>query len=478
MNLINLKITKYNFSYMKQLSSYMIISSILILLFNIQLYPRENYVKGFIILNNNDTIHGWIEYNKIKSDILACYFSTDSLSLPTRYKPRDIKGFEIPREKKYASRIVEIEGEERHLFLLYLVDGTVDLFYFRELDGQIYCFIEKEGKILPLTNEQKEYSQNDQKYIRKTNQYKNVFKYITKETPELHPIINNLEYHHSSFMKLVSKYHNKVCDSVDCVIYNRDFRKIKKPPLRIKLGIEGGLTLGYVRYQDAYEYMGYRLYNSNSEPAPEYEPSISSNVVNEFDEISFYKGRCLGYTSGFCMNVSRTNRSSLQLDFYYSMKKYSFKDFSLQSESFILPIQIRKDFESASDLSLFVNAGFSFIFSRVISIENFYLSYVMPEYNPDTGNFIMKTTAIDNPSFKYISQVFGIGSMLGIGTAYKLGEHSSLHIHCKYHRSSMQGTREHTPVIHSSPSLTFRTFIFSVGYSYQIRGLSHLTEYR
>lgn len=64
--------------------------------------------KGYVVLNNGDTLHGWIDYHNWEKNPSSVSFKNDSLSgAVTRYSKYDLQAIEITGFDRYIKTIVE-----------------------------------------------------------------------------------------------------------------------------------------------------------------------------------------------------------------------------------------------------------------------------------------------------------------------------------------------------------------------------------
>ena len=69
---------------------------------------QENYIEGYIINMNNDTIFGYINYQNWEKDPNKVQFKTAPDKEPVSYKPMEIKEFKTGDEI-YVSAVVKAE---------------------------------------------------------------------------------------------------------------------------------------------------------------------------------------------------------------------------------------------------------------------------------------------------------------------------------------------------------------------------------
>ena len=114
----------------------------------------QKWLPGYIITNEFDTINGYINLQSNYNNSRFCEFRQGENSEQKSYNPDEIRGYRIENIKFYVARKIKINGEEKTVFLEYLVNGIVDLYYLTEIATDYY-FIEKDGVLNQLSNEER-----------------------------------------------------------------------------------------------------------------------------------------------------------------------------------------------------------------------------------------------------------------------------------------------------------------------------------
>lgn len=192
---------------------------------------RGDFRPGHLITINNDTIYGLIDQSGNITDRIS--FKESGSREVVRYAPSQIKELRMDDGKYYVSRRIERVGDEREVFLEYLLEGIVHLFYIR-LDNSDHYFIEKEGMLTLLSNERRTYVadkdrhdlssqgvREGREYALRAAPYWGTLTYLFQEAPEIIPDIPNTSFNHRSLIDITSRYHDLVCDDFDCIDYTR-----------------------------------------------------------------------------------------------------------------------------------------------------------------------------------------------------------------------------------------------------------------
>ena len=125
---------------------------------------QTDFRPGYIIEHSGDTIYGKIDYRGDKLMSTVCKFqSTDNSNL--EFFPGDIIGFRFIDSKFFISK----EIENKMVFVEYLINGVVSVFYMRDEYGDHY-FIQKEGdELMELPYEIQEKYVDNKLYWRNPN---------------------------------------------------------------------------------------------------------------------------------------------------------------------------------------------------------------------------------------------------------------------------------------------------------------------
>ena len=203
---------------------------------------QTDFRPGFIIRAEGDTIFGEIDY---RGDLLmgeVCRFRLSERSYAVEFSPNDIIAYRFTDSKFYISK--KVNGSK--VFLEFLINGQVNIYYLREEKGDHY-FLEKEGeKLTELPYEEGvRYKKDGTSYIYKSKQHIGILNIYMQDAPDFQSRIAGIgKPEHESLIKLAKDYHNKVCEGEKCVIYQRKLLFVK-----VNFGIVGGI-INYANLED------------------------------------------------------------------------------------------------------------------------------------------------------------------------------------------------------------------------------------
>ena len=115
-----------------------------------------NFREGRIITTQNDTLFGLIKDGRTPRNLKVCLFKENKHSKAVKYYPDDIKSYKIIEGKYYASQLFSYEGAWNHVFADVLVEGNMNLYYFRRNKSISYYLENEDRGMIGLINRDKE----------------------------------------------------------------------------------------------------------------------------------------------------------------------------------------------------------------------------------------------------------------------------------------------------------------------------------
>lgn len=191
----------------------------LLFLISFSLQAQTDFKQGFIVKNNDDTLFGKIDY---RGDLFMgqlCRFKTNSDTVADFY-PTDLKAYKFIDSKYFISK--QING--RAVFLEYLFNGIVNLYYLRNDSGDHY-YIERDTIPLTELNYKEEIiSKNGVRYLFEAKGFIGQLNYFMKDAQGIEKKIERIDKpDHAMLIKLAYDYHTQVCKDKKCIIYEKQF---------------------------------------------------------------------------------------------------------------------------------------------------------------------------------------------------------------------------------------------------------------
>jgi hypothetical protein len=207
-------------------------------LLHLQLFSQSNYLKGYVLKTETDTIYGEIENNFYYNNSKYCDF-IDEQGDELRFYPKDIYGYQFINGKHYISKTISFKNDNRiTVFCEYLIKGRLDIYFYQDEKLTNYYFAAKDTLPLEELKYYKEvFHQEGKIYQRQSKLYLKTLGKLTNDAPQVHVKLNKInEPNHENLIWFAKNYHDKVCNDESCIIYE------KKIPLefmvRTKIGIQ------------------------------------------------------------------------------------------------------------------------------------------------------------------------------------------------------------------------------------------------
>lgn len=234
---------------------------------------QENFLPGYIIKLNGDTLHGYIDYQNWDINPNKISFKSTLSNEKSDYTPIDIKEFRVNNEI-YESANIKFETssnntndlsrspkfafENDHTFLQALIKGEKSLYLYKNKDNAKEQFYIKEDSLFELLMYRKYLNVLSNNIVTSENKkYIGQLAVYFQNCPTIYSKIEKTEYKSNSLEKLFDLYYN-------CIQSNRLFQK-KKEILPIETGLFIGASLTSVNF--ASNILPYLVKANYSQPA-------------------------------------------------------------------------------------------------------------------------------------------------------------------------------------------------------------------
>ncbi len=207
--------------------------------FSTMLDAQNNYKQGYLITNENDTIRGLINLRTDKKNAKSCDFKETEADNSKIYFPGEIAGYRfIDEGRYYVTKDIKIDSIPRKVFIEYLLQGTMNLYFYAD-DLEYYFFEDEKGKQTYITKKP-----DDKTTDRGDEKYKGIMFYLFKDTYPVAQEAYKTPFNRESIKKLTKKYHEEMCTSGEqCIEFEA---KKEKKFIAFKYSIYAGL--GFQNY--------------------------------------------------------------------------------------------------------------------------------------------------------------------------------------------------------------------------------------
>ena len=262
------------------------------------LYAQGNYVPGYVITNQQDTLVGWINLRTDKNNQKQCEFKPDLKSATQIYLPGDVAGYRFTDVGKYyVSREIQLNGTSRKVFLEFLVKGLMNLYYYTD-DVDYYFFENEDGK-MEVVSQKPEKIENGIVY--EDTRYMGQIRHLFRDYPPIAQEADKLKFDQKSMIEVVKDYHKEACTTGEsCIVFQNEHPN--DTGVKAKFSVYTGLQLSnYVFYSVSsfFYYGGYKHFTqtgSNISPVLGAQinlmnPRWSKSFSIQFDvSLSQFKG--------------------------------------------------------------------------------------------------------------------------------------------------------------------------------------------
>ena len=185
------------------------------------LYARTgNWQPAYVIVNENDTLFGQIDFRSSRVNQERVLFRKDEHSQLITFSPNDILGYRFtPDGKFYVSRTINIGENPRKTFVEFMVKGVMSLYHYVDENRRSHYLLESENdrNFLITREDDGRFSlirEHRNMGMRIVTHNTNIDEMIRREFQYLYPIANhseNFRFNQQSMVNLATAYHNLVC---------------------------------------------------------------------------------------------------------------------------------------------------------------------------------------------------------------------------------------------------------------------------
>jgi len=235
------------------------ISLTIIVFLSGSLIAQSDFRPGYIIYNNGDTLTGLIDYKGNQANARKCVFKLSKDDQEEKFTPEDIKAYRFIDSKYYVSKKILTEDSiETQLFLEYLIDGIVDIYYYLSPSGDNYFIDPGNNQLILLKDNEEKVVVDEKIYASDVKRYKGVLKYIFSKSLKVSREVDDIALDHKSLIRIAKEYHEAVCTDKECIVFEK-----KLPSLKWQLGLVAGMSIDLAKL--------------NGVPHPEYSYLIGSD---------------------------------------------------------------------------------------------------------------------------------------------------------------------------------------------------------
>jgi hypothetical protein len=261
-----------------------IIIFVLLLSIGYPCFSQSDFRSGFIITLANDTVFGLIDYRGNVRNARICTFKPDEKANVVTYTPDQINGYRYIDSKYYISTQLTPNSTEK-LFLEFLFKGAVNLFYYRDNDGEHYYIEKGDGRLIELKYKDKVVEVNKQRYVQRQKEYINILSYLFNDSETTKRKVESVKLKHNSLINIANHYHMETSSTRDFAIFEKN-----KPQVMLTMGPVIGVSEYAINLEG---FLNDELwYFRNSDFSRSYNPSFGifiKAIIPQINERLFFK---------------------------------------------------------------------------------------------------------------------------------------------------------------------------------------------
>lgn len=346
---------------------------------------QSNFIPGYIITNQNDSISGFINYKNWNKNPNKIEFKNNLDSATIIYTPNNIIELSV-NNNLYASRTFDVEISPRNNnnleknpnlkiktvsdFVQVLYKGKKSLYYHKDVNDNFY--INNDGSLMLLTH--KKYKK-DNNSIAKNDKFKGQLQLYLNDCPSISSNINRASYNSNSISQIFKKYYTCIEDEPE---YS------KTPKTRIEKGVFIGASTSSLKFNenDKYPYLSEKFETSTN-----FSFGVFCNIILSEDIATWSLNNEIQYYS---------YKTSNRYEDVENENIYTTSDSKLEHSFIKLNVLPKYKFPINNKLSLFFNGGATIglviseensreIDSKVYSNETRATKHVIPTDNKELG---------------------------------------------------------------------------------------------
>jgi len=213
------------------------------------IFSQENYISGYVIKNNSDTVHGLIDYRNWSYNPNTINFKKNMKDDPVSFSPNDIKEFKVGKEIYVSGTIkseisssqtnqlsyeFSIKTKDHKTFVKTLIRGNKSLYYFKNIDEKENFYIKQDTSFELLIYKKFLTTKNSKDLITENKRFIGQLAIYLADCKTIQTQLKNTTYSEKSLMRLFEYYYK--C-SPDDMNFKKEIEKIK-----IKFGVFTGIS--------------------------------------------------------------------------------------------------------------------------------------------------------------------------------------------------------------------------------------------
>lgn len=253
---------------------------------------QSDFRPGYIITLQGDTINGLINFRGDKANAMSCTFKKVADLEEITYTSDQIKSYQFVDGKYYLSSISMNYKFNYHVFLEYVIKGSVSIFYYQD-DVKDHYFAAKGTTIIELDHHNRltGNAEEDILILAKPEKFKAQLKLLIQDQPVLFGNIDRIDCNTKDLISTTKEYQKLSCPSQECIQYE----KKTGGSIKFKFGMLSSIGLSHLSSPP------YNMYISDYEETKclNFKPAFTYEIGATLNMYLDYTGR-----NKFCIQLS------------------------------------------------------------------------------------------------------------------------------------------------------------------------------
>ncbi len=278
---------------------------------------QADFRKGYIITVEGDTLHGLVDFRGDRYNSANCTFKGGPVAEAVTFEPGSVIGYGFENGRHYLSKTVEAESGDRVFFMEVLLNGRIDLFYYRSADNDSHYFVETvKGELLSLFEKQRMVSDPEiGRGILRIKYYVGTLRYAMSDAPGLAADIEKVALNQKELVRLIQQYHEFLCSEEQCVTFIKSF-----PAIRLRFAPSVSWQADFLKIKGQTMFAGLD-YSASFYPSAGFRLEISNPGINERVSVSTDISAGRRYFYGFGIDEYNTTKNYLEAHLHHIVLK-------------------------------------------------------------------------------------------------------------------------------------------------------------
>lgn len=205
-------------------------------------YAQVNPKAGYVIMNDNDTVYGTIDYRSDMRNAQTCSFKADGATEYTDFRPGDIRGYRLTDNGiYYVTKTFSVGNEEKTIFAEFLIKGGISLYHYKEYTTDYYFMVDSTGRVAPIKETHDLYLATDDRKQAQREKMMSASQMLHQSEKAQKALWTMTDVKPRELARLMRDYNMEYCtDAGDCVTFQYDSEETTK--LHVHLRAEAGVV--------------------------------------------------------------------------------------------------------------------------------------------------------------------------------------------------------------------------------------------